>query len=291
MKFRSFLVVLFTLSFITFNIINAQTSTIAILPFKHSEGTEYQKEAAAMVTDRIFDRFIATGQAKVVEREFFKDLQDEKFLTSEIDFLDGSVVSKTKSIGAKYILTGKVSSLTMFNDKGSYKCNLSIGLRLIDVETGEVEKSYTMDSNKPLNASILEMPEILKEVLKQTPGDALKAAVKNLEEHIKDFTNKNFPLEVEIKGISLLSKDQKKAQELEIRIGEAKEAKKKTKYFIKEKYMDEGDTILKEVGEVEITEVLGKNLSTAKVTKGGDKIKEKIEAGAQLVAIEYFKTK
>jgi len=127
---------------------------IGILPVKYQSGKE--QDAANQVTNQLYDNFTNSKRAEIINREFFGDLQNEKFLTSEIDFVDGETLSKTKSKGAKYLLVGKVATCTVEEKKSSgttvgspsvsYECFLNVGLRLIDVETGATQ-DVTVDAN------------------------------------------------------------------------------------------------------------------------------------------------
>ncbi len=82
-------------------------------------GSLDQKNTAAQITDKIIDQLIQSDQAKVVEREFYNDLNNENFLTSDVDFIEGVTFSKTKSINFLiYTLSQpiklKLSSLTIY---------------------------------------------------------------------------------------------------------------------------------------------------------------------------------
>jgi curli biogenesis system outer membrane secretion channel CsgG len=265
------------------NLVAQDILKIGILPIKYGDN-EDSKDAAGQVTDQLYDRFTQSKQAELVEREFFKDLTDEKFLNSAVDFIEGDVVSKTKSAGAKYLLLGKISTCRVEESTGksltggitqNYTCFLTIGLRLIDVETGIVAHSFTLENKKPLGISF-NFPN---------RAAAVRSAVKNLEKDIKTFTDTYFPKEAAVKGILEFDKKNEKAEKIEVRIGNAHGAKVRDRFVVKEKYMEDDEYNYREVGEIEIIEVNGNKLSTAKVRSGGDKIKEKLEKGSILVVV------
>jgi curli biogenesis system outer membrane secretion channel CsgG len=276
------------ITFIKFIGLAQEEHFIGILPIKYEAGNEDMKNAAALVSDEIYNQFIQSGQVRVVEREFFNDLKNEKFLTSEVDFVDGVTYSKTKSVGAKQLLVGKVSSFKLDEDqtmRGNYKCTVSVGVRLVDVETGQVVHSYTLENKKSIFAGDIMNSDLLKAVLKSTKGEAVKEAVGSLKKSIQEFANTYFPAEFQLKRISLINEKNNKAEQVEIRVGNNKGAKAKQRYYIKEKMIDEGEVNYSTVGEIEIIEVNGANLSTAKIIKGGDIIKSKTDAGIKLVAL------
>lgn len=258
---------------------NGQNSShhIGILPIKYEAGNEDLKSAATQITDLVYNYFIQNRLAKIVEREYFNDLKTEKFLTSDIDFVDGVTYSKTKSVGAQSLLVGKISGFKIDkNDQGYYKCKISVGVRLIDVETGQIKESYTFE-----NKEVAVLSDLTN--FDKTPGSAITTAISKLNTSIEKFAKLYFPVEYLVKEI--VQNNGNKAEVIEVRVGSSKGAQAKQRYLIKERTIEEGEVNYSTVGEVTITEVNGANLSTAKVTKGGDIIKSKIDKGATLVAI------
>ncbi|MCE7923879.1 MAG: hypothetical protein DYG98_12540 [Haliscomenobacteraceae bacterium CHB4] len=256
---------------------------IGILPVKYQSGKE--QDAANQVTNQLYDNFTNSKRAEIINREFFGDLQNEKFLTSEIDFVDGETLSKTKSKGAKFLLVGKVATCTVEEKKStsttglsvSYECFLNVGLRLIDVETGVTAQSYTLQNEKKMLSdwNILDGD-------KSTPSEAIQAAVKKLDKDIKKFMDSYFPVEASVVKLKESSKD--KAVLVLVGIGSDSGVQKKQKFLVKEKSLVEGEPYYELVGEVEIEEVNGKGISTAKVTKGGKEIFTKMsQPGTKLV--------
>lgn len=258
---------------------------IGILPVKYQSDKE--KDAANQVTNQLYDNFTNSKRAEIINREFFVDLQNEKFLTSEIDFVDGETLSKTKSKGAKYLLVAKVAtcaieekvtSSTTGGKTVTYECFLNVGLRLIDVETGVTAQSYTLQNEKKAFSDW----NILDGSDKSTASEAIQVAVKKLDKDVKKFMDTYFPVEAAVVKLKESSKD--KAIVVLVGIGSDNGAQKKQKFIVKEKSLVEGQAYYEQLGEVEIEEVNGKGISTAKVVKGGKEIYAKMnQSGTQLV--------
>lgn len=258
---------------------------IGVLPVKYQSDKE--KDAANQVTNQLYDNFTNSKRAEIINREFFVDLQNEKFLTSEIDFVDGETLSKTKSKGAKYLLVAKVATCaveekvttsTTTGKSVTYECFLNVGLRLIDVETGVTAQSYTLQNEKKMFSDL----NPLDGSSKSTASEAIQVAVKKLDKDIKKFMDTYFPVEAPVVKIKESSKE--KATVVLVGIGSDDGALKKQKFIVKEKSIVAGETYYEQVGEVEIEEVNGKGISSAKVTKGGKEIYTKLnQPGSQLV--------
>ena len=267
---------LFFLLFLTVNFlsVSAQETSlmkIGILPVKYQSAD--QSDAANQVTNQLYDNFTDSKRAEIINREFFGDLQNEKFLTSEIDFVDGETLDKTKSKGAKYLLVAKVATckveekVTQVPGTGTknvtYECFLNVGLRLINVETGVTDQSYTLQNEKPMGGFVSFGG-------KSTASEAIRAAVGKLDRDVKKFMDAYFPIEAEVVKIKETSRD--KATVVIVGMGTGDGVKQKQNFIVKEKTMVRGEPYYEEIGEVEISEINGKSLSTAKVVKGGKEI-------------------
>ncbi len=252
-------VVLLSLLFLCacFTRLQAQSSEnspmkIGILPVKYQSNNE--KDAANQVTNQLYDNFTNSKRAEIINREFFIDLQNEKFLTSEIDFVDGETLSKTKSKGAKYLLVAKVATCTVeekvttgtSGKSVTYECFLNVGLRLIDVETGITAQSFTLQNEKKAFSDW----NILDGSAKSTASEAIQVAVQKLDKDVKKFMDTYFPVEAPVVKIKESSKD--KATTVLVGIGSDNGALKKQKFIVKEKSLVVGEAYYEQVGEVEI---------------------------------------
>jgi hypothetical protein len=262
---------------------------IGILPVKYVSSD--QADAARQVTNLLYNNFTNSKRAYIINREFFNDLLNEKHLTSSIDFIDGETFSKTKSQGAKYLLVGQVATCrteqkrtTSVTNQGSttisYDAFLSIGLRLVDVESGENVQSYTLDNQK----GYLEQLKDTFKGDKSTPTGAITAAIDDANDDLKKFLDKYFPVEAGVTKVKETKDD--KATSIMIDIGTDDGVEKKTRYLVRERVEESGqDPYYETVGEVEVEEVNGKSRSSCKVLKGGKEILSKINSGAKLVVV------
>lgn len=283
---------IFALGFLLVNLAYAQdegTKKVGILPVKYQDAR--QVDAANMITNLLYDNFTNGKRAKVINREFFSDLQNEKFLTSEIDFIDGETFSKTKSEGAKYLLVAKVATCKVEKKQGTnsngqvsyyYQCYLNVGLRIINVETGETDNSYTLENK---TGYFQDWGNTFKD--RSTESGAIKIAVDDLQKGLTEFMNKYFCVEAlvlkvkETKGDKLVS--------VLVGLGTDDGIERKHDFLVKEKSMLNDEPYYEQIGEVQIEEVNGKSLSTAKVVKGSQEIYAKLQAGATLVVTSKTK--
>jgi len=271
--------------------LSAQTEKvkIGILPVKYV--TNDQSDAARQVTNLLYDNFTNGKRAFIINREFFNDLLTEKNLTSSIDFIDGETFSKTKSQGAKYLLVAQVatcrteqkrsiSTTNPGNPSISYDAFLNIGLRLVNVESGQTLQSYTLDNQK----SYLEKIKDTFKGDRSTPTGAITAAISDVNDDLKKFLDKYFPVEASVLKAKEVKGD--KATSLLIDLGSDDGAEARVNFLVKERVEESGqDPYYETVGEVEISEVNGKSRSTTKVVKGGKEILTKLNGGAKLVVV------
>lgn len=162
----------------------------------------------------------------------------------------------------------------------TYDAFLSIGLRLIDVESGQNMQSYTIDNQK----SYLEKLKDTFKGDKSTPTGAITAAIDDANDDLIEFLNKYFPVEAEVLKIKETKGD--KAATVLIDIGTEDGVEKGANYLVRERIEESGqDPYYETIGEVEVAEVNSKTRSTCKVEKGGKEILTKMNGGAKLVVV------
>ncbi len=279
---RLLLVCLYTLLHIVFYqdgvAQNTQINKIGILPVKYESSS--QADAARQVTDLLYDEFVSGKRAGVINREFFSDLQNEKELSSSIDFLNGELLDKTRSEGAKFLLIGKITSYNIEQTKhGNYSCQLAVGLRVINVETGRTEYSSTLKNNSNF------ITDLVKNKASDTKGRATSLAVNELKKGLKKFLNKHFPYEGNILEIHKERKG--KAKEVLVSIGSNDGVTTNDKYVIltrKEKTIQNEMVVFdSKVGEGVIKEINAGGVSTLSIKKGGETILTSFNSGVSLI--------
>jgi len=255
----------------------------------------------------LFAAFIIQGcgssdftSAKVKEQNGdFKEAVNyyEKELQKTEDFIDGSVVAQGANLGATFLISGHVNSAsaseftttdqtTGQTVSGGFKAKLSISLKVIDVATGQVTTSETIE---PKGGSMLGQ---LAGVAPSTAEAAITKAIKDISSKIDEFVSKNFPTIFQIAEIQ--EKDGSgSAKTVLIAGGSDFGLKKGDKLKVIELTEMEvsGKKMLrkKEVGELQITKVEDENFSICTVKAGGADINKKFEAKARLQVITLAK--
>lgn len=259
-----------------------ELSTIGILPFKHGSGKE--AGAAVQAENLTYEMLVNSKRMNIVDREIYRELETEDWRRSK-ENIGEDVIEKTKEKGGESFLIGEITSFNierLDDDEGGYNyyCNISIGVRIVDVETSEVSISDTWESPR---RNIMK-PETW--IVSNTESAAVEKAVKKLDKEIQEFLDEHFPLQAPIfevteeKGgqaravmFGLGSEDgvEEKGQFTVVEVKERKVGERKMKYTV-------------EVGELKVSEVNGAHIATADVRKGGKEILDKFNEGATLLA-------
>jgi len=271
-------------------LVRAQEKTaVGILPFTYVQGAASPQDVNS-IQETVINGFVKTKRFNIVDRSKMDALKQEKDLQKSEDFIDGSVIQQGISLGANFLISGHVISAqaqrmeTTPDENGkiviSYKAKLSITLKVIDVSTGQVVVSETIE---PKGGSMLGG---MLGVAPSTPQAAITKAIKDIEDKVDDFVNKNFPVTFPV--VEIQEKDSKgnatkimiaggtdfnlikgqKLQVLEVSIIEVNGKKLERK---------------KAIGELKIEKVEGENFSICSVKKGGLEIASKFEAKAHLL--------
>lgn len=273
--------------------LNAQDKTgVGIMPFTFVQGAATSQDVNS-IQETVINSFVKTKRFNIVDRSKMDALRKEKDLQKSEDFIDGSVIEQGISLGANFLISGHVISAqaermetapdaTTGRVTVSYKAKLSITLKVIDVATGQVIVSETIEpkGGTALGGMIGMAPS--------TPEAAITKAVKDIEGKVDDFVNKNFPASFPI--VEIQEKDSKgNATKIMIAGGSAFNLQKGDKLKVVEVSIIEvnGKKLerKKEIGEIKITKVEDENFSTCSVSSGGIDINAKFESKAKLLVI------
>jgi TolB-like protein len=263
---------------------------VGILSFTYVSNAAKQGDVNS-IQETVTNAFVKTKRFNIVDRTKMDALKQEKNLQKSEDFIDGSVIQQGVSLGANYLISGHVIAaqadrMEAADDKGNvtitYKAKLSIQLKVIDVATGQVITSETIEP-KAGNALLGMMG-----IGAASPEQAIATAVKNIEGKVDDFVGRNFPVSFVI--VEIQEKDGKgNAKKVMIAGGTAFGLKKSDKLKVVEvsTVMVNGKSLerKKEIGELKIDKVEDENFSTCSVTAGGIDINSKFEAKAKLLVI------
>ena len=264
----------------------SQSKTIVgIMPFNTTSSgndnyyynRQNQNKSANIVAiqDAVSDAFLNAKRFTLVEREKMALIKGEKKTQQSDEFIDGSTVEQSKSMGASFIVTGNVSEASFEEQNSSVgyglsipsrKAKISFNIKVIDVSTGEIMASEKFSAEAKG---------------KNGYDDALKIIKPNIEKFIKD----NFKITASIASIEAKNASNEATKVL-ISGGTGIGLKPNTtlKVFELTSLMVDGKKIprKKEIGQIVVEKVEDENFSVCNVTVGGAIIATKSEAGANL---------
>lgn len=175
------------------------------------------------------------------------------------------------------------------------------GITITETETknsdGTVSKSYSPvyaftlkvinpKDGKILHTEAIKAPNGLFDmsgltIVAHSPEEAVTSYSKILPGKLKKFIKVAFPIQGTVLELADVKKDE--AKTLYTNLGTESGAAKGQKYEVREERQVAGRTSRKTIGEIEIVDVEGDDISLAKVTKGGKEIHTSVNAGNRLV--------
>lgn len=265
--------------FTTVIAVNAQSEKISVGIIPTTEASGRVTKETVMVTEELSNAFLKTNRFSIVDRSKMESLKRERELQKTEDFLDGSVISQSKSIGAKYLISSVLSDYVNTGDK----CQFLISLKVIDVETGEIIASENMSPKSGGFGKAL-LSGVVNAAL-ETEGSltseekAFKNTLDKMAPQIENFVLKNFPIEF------VIVEEQAKGSLL-ISGGSASGVKKGSILKVYEETMINvnGKELKrkKDVAELKVEKVEDENFSTCTIKSGDKLLKEKMSTNANL---------
>lgn len=262
-----------------------QKTSVGILPFTFfEEASDYQVVSA--IQEEITNAFVEAKRFNIVDRAKLNALKFEKELQKTEDFIDGKVVAQSASMGAEYLVSGHVISAEVeeipFSDGTTgYKAKLSINLKVIEVATGQVITSSTIE---PKAGNLL---AAAAGVGPQSPEAAFSKALKDIKKDIDEFLVENFPLTVSIAEIS--EEKGGEASVVLISVGSKYGVEKKDEFKVVVISQMEVDgkqlTRKKDIGKIRVSAVEDENFSKCDVKDGGKDIFDKFNSGENIKCI------
>lgn len=272
------LLVLLTLSSYSFG---QNKTLIGIVPFKSSSsGNDYysrdnnSSEYKTAIQDAVSDAFLKTKRFSLVEREKMEQLKSEKNLQKEEDFIDGTVIEQSKSLGAQFVVLGNVTKAKVeekttnmvYLSTKTKVAEVSFNIRIVDVATGEIVASNsfnkTAKGKNPFDEALSDIKPEIEKFIKD--NFKITASIASVEEK----NSNGDATKVLISGGSstgVIEKNEFKVFEVSELVVDGKKLTRK-----------------KTIGKLIVTKVEDENFSICTITEGGAEIAKKIEAGAKI---------
>lgn len=258
--------------------VNAQEKlSIGVLPTTNTDGKVY--EETILVSEELTNALIKAKRFNIVDRSKLGALKQERELQKTEDFMDGTIIAQSKSIGANYLLS---STMGNYENDGN-TCKFTLTIKLIDVETGSVVASESIQPKSGgfgkalLSAAVntaLETSGALS-----TQGQALKKALDKLVPEIDKFIYTNFPITFHIVELQSDGK-------LLVSGGSESGVKKGSKLKVYEEVITNvgGKSVKrkKELAELAVDKVEDENFSICSIKSGDKEVKERLSKNTPL---------
>ena len=221
MKTRLFLLV----SLLTCLSGNAQDRIgIAFIPITYDEASVSSSDAK-MIQESVINSFVTAKKFTVVDREKLEALENEKKLQRTESFIDSEQsIQDGISKGASYLIATNILGLRHSEVKRGWESMVQLQIKVIDVSTGEIiatenvtseyvepskmvsdarEKFESKEDKKVREDRLKQLKEV-----KSHKEDAFGVALKRLDTNMKDFSNANFPVTLDIVNWDAKNKNQ-----------------------------------------------------------------------------------
>lgn len=265
--------------------VSAAKPTLYINEFENSAKT---KDAwVGVVRGAILEGINNTKRTTIVDAKtestrFEEELRRLQDNISTENGLDATQELQTR--GAHAIISGDVTSLSTNGtklDSGtmSYDASITVSLSVVNALDGAVlaTKSFTFT-----NEMIGGIGGLLKNSGKNE-DEAVQNTKKNIVKAMKNFVDEAFPIVGTVESVETVKKG-KEVETFYVGIGSEDGVVKGNKLDIKIEQQIGKRKALKTIGECEVIEVAGDDISLCKVKKGGEEMKKAID-GDQTVVV------
>jgi hypothetical protein len=274
------------------NIFGQNKTLIALVPFKdpgdnsnqqqnygynrnNRSSNGSQTEYTIAIQDAVSDAFLKTKRFSLVERDKMDKLKSENNLQKSDDFIDGSVIEQSKTLGAQYVVLGNISKGSLYQktttapfvgNVTSYDGEIAFNIRVVDVATGEIMASNSFSASEKGKTGF---------------EDALKEIKPQIEKFIKD----NFKLSASIASVEEKNSNGDATKVL-ISGGSSNGVSVNNSFRVYELSEMEVDgkklARKKTLGTIVVEKIEDENFSICTVKEGGADIAKKVAAGAKV---------
>lgn len=183
---------------LSMNLFGQSKTIVGIMPFT-ANGNEYKNNNYVIaIQDAVSDAFLETKRFTLVEREKMQLLKNEKNQQQTEDYIDGSVVEQTKSMGASYVVTGNImdaglkeklsgASEWLGTAIAERKGVANFNLKVINVETGEIIASEKFSATEKGKDGFDKALDIIKPKIKEFIKNNFKTTINVAS--VEDKTN------------------------------------------------------------------------------------------------------
>lgn len=242
---------------------------------------------ASLIRNVVIDELTNSNRVRIIDVEATPTLALEED-RREVGVAAGDNMERLAQMtqeGADLLMQGVVNDIsfketTTTNSKGEKTTTIAtvinLTLKVIDPKTGTVEETSTIT----IPSGMFDTDALL--LVAYSEDEAVSTyAKKLLPKKMRKLINAAFPVEGKILELADTKKGEVKT--LYIDLGNNFGAKPKQKFEVREVRTIGGRTSKKVIGEVEVVDVEGDDISLCKVTKGGKEIQTSFDAGNPLI--------
>lgn len=204
------------------------------------------------------------------------------------DDLESTEALMTK--GASVLISGDVTALpisktTLDSGSTSYDASVTFTLRVVNALDGTMISTKTFTLPK----SLMGLSLTSLKSLSKTEDEAVQAIKGDITKAMKDFVADAFPVSGVVEEIDKYTKNNKEIDTFYVGIGSQDGIAKGNKLDVKVENKIGKKIAYKTIGEVEVIEVAGDDISLCKVKKGGADIKDAMDQGKTVIVITKTK--
>lgn len=197
------------------------------------------------------------------------------------DNLSAEDLETTESLqtkGANVLINGDVTALSVPGTQleggtMSYDATVTFTLRVVNALDGTLLGTKTFTLPKQLLGGFGGLSVTSIKSVSHSEDEAVQAIKGDITKAMKDFVDESFPVTGVLEDIESFSKNNKEVETFYIGIGSEDGIAKGQKLDVKLVQKIGKKTAAKTIGEVEVVEVAGDDISLCKVKKGGAEIK------------------
>lgn len=243
---------------------------VGVTTFRSDIDTRY----AGPITEKVVEMLTKSKRFKVVDRTSIDKVQSELEFQKTENFIDSEHRSQQGvMIGADYILTGHIRQiniarvLNVDGSVGGYRTSLSFTLKIVETATSISASAQSFESKGAMKAL--------------SPERAVDEAIRTLDEKLKAYFDKNFPVHVKIAKIITTKKDE--ATVILLAGGSSHGLKKGDKFVVQKIEMLEGKPYPSKIGLLKAVKIAGDSFAECMVLKGGAEILARYNATENIV--------
>ncbi|SFI51429.1 CsgG/HfaB family protein [Halpernia frigidisoli] len=246
-------ILLFLMIILSFSKILAQEDNriiVGVSEFTSEDNSKF----TSLVTEKIVEILTNSKRFRVVDRTSADKVKDELELQKSEAFIDSkNLVEQGVKLAAQKIITGTITKIPVYAMRSSngnvngYKASVAFQMKIVDVASGLSTDATSFEGK----ASDLML----------SPESAVQQAMKSVQLEIIQYFKFNFP--VQGKLIRILENDDKTKVKVLLNIGKTNGVNIGDRFTIDKVELIEGQKYPQKIGEVEVKNLAGENLSEA----------------------------